>query len=97
MTRNEIQQTIFSAIEMANNARDEDERIPVAEETELYGPNGHLDSMGIVALLLDIEELLQDNEINISLSDERAMSQTKSPYRNVASLTTYMTTLIDEL
>jgi len=96
MTNDDIQQIIFDAIEMANNARDDDKQIPVSEETELYGSGGELDSMGLVAFLVDIEESFQDNNINISLSDERAMSQSHSPFRNVQSLTDYIATLIKE-
>ncbi len=96
MTKNDIQQIIFDALEMVNNAREDNEQIPVSETTELYGSNGHLDSMGLVAFLIDIEEALMDNEINISLSDERAMSQSNSPFRNVESLSAYIETLIKE-
>ena len=97
MTNSDIQKIIFDAIEMTNNAREEDKQIPVSEETELYGTSGHLDSMGLVAFLVDIEESFQDNEINITLSDERAMSQSNSPFRNVQSLTDYIATLIKEM
>ena len=97
MTNNDIQQIIFNAIDMANNAREEDKQIPVSEETELYGTSGHLDSMGLVAFLVDIEESFQDNEIYITLSDERAMSESNSPFRNVQSLTDYIATLIKEI
>ena len=97
MTNNDIQKIIFDAIEMANNAREEDKQIPVSEDTELYGTSGQLDSMGLVAFLVDIEESFQDNEINITLSDERAMSQSHSPFRNVQSLTDYIATLIKDM
>jgi len=96
MTNNDIQQIIFNAIEMTNNAREEDKQIPIAEDTELYGMNGQLDSMGLVAFLIDIEESFLDHEIEISLSDERAMSQSNSPFRNVQTLTDYIAVLIKE-
>ncbi len=96
MNRPEIQKVIFDAIEMANNLREADEKISASEQTDLYGNNGNLDSMGLVAFLIDIEESLQDHDIQISLSDERAMSQTKSPFRNVQTLTDYIDTLIRE-
>lgn len=96
MTNSDIQEIIFDAIEMANNAREEDKQIPVSEETELYGTSGHLDSMGLVGFLVDIEESFQDKDINISLTDERAMSQSSSPFKNVQSLTNYIATLVKE-
>ena len=96
MEKNEIQQIIFDAIDMANNARQDDEQIPVSDDTELYGSNGHLDSMGLVALLIDIEESLLDRDLQITLSDERAMSQSRSPFKNIQSLTDYIDTLVKE-
>jgi len=87
MQKSEIQKIVFDAIEMANNLREENEKIVASDQTELYGNNGSLDSMGLVSFLIDVEESLQDCDIQISLSDERAMSQTKSPFRNVETLT----------
>ena len=94
MTNDEIKQIIFDAIEMANNAREDNNQIPVGDDTELYGTNGHLDSMGLVSFLIDIEESLMDHDIQVTLSDERAMSQKHSPFRNVQSLTDYIATLV---
>ncbi len=96
MEKADIQKIIFAAIEMANNLREEDEKITVSVQTALYGQNGELDSMGLVSFLIDVEESLQDSNIQISLSDERAMSQTKSPFRNVQTLTDYIDLLIRE-
>ena len=96
MTRDDIQKIIFDAIEMANNAREDDNQIPVSADTELYGTSGTLDSTGLVSFLVDIEESFQDMDMNISLSDERAMSQKNSPFRNVSTLTDYISTLLNE-
>lgn len=96
MNRNDIQSIIFDAIAMANHARQADQQIPVSADTALYGTDGHLDSMALVAFLIDIEEALLDCELQISLSDERAMSQTRSPFRNVETLTDYIENLITE-
>jgi acyl carrier protein len=96
MERAEIQAIIFEAIEMANQVREDADKIPVAAETQLYGSAGNLDSMGLVSFLVDVEESLMDRDIQISLSDERAMSQPKSPFKNVATLTDYIETLLKE-
>ncbi len=96
MTRNTIQQYIFDALELANHARDDDDKIPIGPETTLYGVNGHLDSMGLVGFLIDVEESLQDQGIRISLSDERAMSQKNSPFRDVPTLVDYISQLIGD-
>ena len=94
MERSKIQQIILDAIEMINNLRDNDDQIPVSESTELFGSDGHLDSMGLVGLIMDIEESMQDEGFGISLSDDRAMSQKHSPFKNVTSLTNYIELLL---
>lgn len=96
MTEENIRGILFQALEMANHARDKSEQIPITPETVLYGSNGHLDSMGLVAFLIDVEESFQDEGIRISLSDDRAMSQNSSPFRNIPSLTEYITKLLGD-
>lgn len=81
---------------MANHAREDHEKIPVSLDTELYSSNGHLDSMGLVAFLIDIEESIQDEGFHVALSDDRAMSQKNSPFRNVQSLSDYIAELVKE-
>ena len=91
----DIIQIIFDAIDMANNALEDEEKIPLSEQTELFGTNGNLDSMGLVALLIDIEESLLDHNIQVSLSDDRAMSQSQSPFRTVETLAGFIVSLIE--
>jgi acyl carrier protein len=81
---------------MSNNIRQDDKQIPAEVSTELYGKDGHLDSMGLVAFLIDIEELFLDEDIQIALSDERAMSQKNSPFRTVETLRDYIEKLVNE-
>jgi acyl carrier protein len=94
MTPPDIIQIILDAVDMANHAREEGEKIALSEDLELFGSSGNLDSMELVALLIDIEEALMDHDIQVSLSDERAMSQSQSPFRSVQTLAAYIGTLI---
>ena len=64
-------------------------------KTILFGKN--LDSMGIVLLVTDLEdEIYSELGVNISLAEERAMSQKTSPFRSVVTLVRYVETLIEE-
>ena len=94
MTKDKIQKIIFDALEMVNQSRDENAKIPVSAQTALFGNDGYLDSMGLVSLLIDIEESLQGEGVLLSLSDERAMSEKNSPFRDVPSLTEYILRLV---
>ncbi|NJO91917.1 MAG: hypothetical protein HC831_25325 [Chloroflexia bacterium] len=50
--------------------------------------------MGLVNLIVDIEGLLADNDIEVTLTSEKAMSQRNSPFRTVESLTDYIKELV---
>lgn len=93
----DILQTIYDAIAVANHARDDDKQIPLSTETSLFGSDGVLDSMELVGLLISIEESLMDEGCEIALSDERAMSQSRSPFRSIGSLKSYIEELLQEL
>ncbi|MGL5947841.1 MAG: hypothetical protein ACRCYV_02105 [Aeromonas sp.] len=63
--------------------------------TRLFGQA--LDSMGMVFLVADLEALIsEDFNLDITLADDRAMSQKTSPFRSVETLVNYMQQLIDE-
>lgn len=64
-------------------------------ETELFGEAGILDSVGLVSLVVAVEERLADElGIDVPLADERALSQRHSPYRTVSSLAAYAAGLV---
>ncbi|MBZ2167600.1 hypothetical protein [Marinobacter sp. F4216] len=92
----DIQQIIFDALELTNHAREDHRQIVISESTLLFGNDGVLDSMELVGLLISIEEALLDEGIEVTLSDERAMSQSKSPFRSVTTLTNYIQDSINE-
>jgi acyl carrier protein len=96
MEQSTIQNLVFDALILTNQSREKDQQIPASANTTLYANDGWLDSMGLVALLIDIEDLFQDQGITISLSDERAMSASHSPFRDVTSLVNYIFTLLNE-
>ena len=69
----------------------------LAEETTLFGRDGVLDSMGLVTLIVAVEQAIEDKyEASPGLADEKAMSQARSPYRTVGSLADYAVAQIKE-
>jgi acyl carrier protein len=67
------------------------------ESTRLIGHEAVLDSMGLVSLLLDVEQSISEQyDVVIIIADERAMSQKRSPFRSVESLTDYVLELVKE-
>jgi acyl carrier protein len=86
-----VQDVVLQALRLANLARDNGAQLEVSAEAPIFGPDSALDSLGLVALLLDIEDGLRAIGCEVVLSDERAVSQKRSPFRSVQSLVTYIT------
>ena len=70
---------------------------PVGESTRLIGSEAVLDSLGLVTLVIDLEQRLEEQHgMSLVLADDRAMSQGNSPFRTVQALTDYISLLIEE-
>jgi acyl carrier protein len=88
--RAEVIQEIYRAIQLSNEFRQPTDRVVCAEETILYGA-GALDSLGLVSLILDVEEAINARfGTQLVLADEHAMSQRRNPFRDVRSLADYV-------
>lgn len=64
--------------------------VEVEKSTALIGNARLLDSMGLVNVLVDIETSFLDEDIEITLTSETAMSCRISPFRSVGSLCNYI-------
>ena len=60
------------------------------KNTTLFGKYSVLDSMGLVNVIIDIESRFLDEDIDISLTSEKAMSRRNSPFRTVESLADFI-------
>lgn len=90
LTPADVQEIVLAALAAANQARDPQLQLEVHPEAALFGPGSPLDSLGLVGLLVDIEDALRDRGVEVELSDARAMSQTRSPFRDVPALVSYI-------
>lgn len=90
MDRSQIQTIVLDALHMTNQAREDNQQLIVSPDAPLFGRDGQLDSMGLVALIIDIEEALSEAGHNIMLTNERAMSGTRSPFKDVPTLVAYI-------
>lgn len=93
----QIVNLVFSAIDEVNQQLPEDRKLNQDVNTILFGESGNLKSLELVSLILIIEEKLEEEfGVLISLTDERAMSQKRSPFRTVARLVEYLDRSIKE-
>lgn len=66
-------------------------------EVDLFTQGGVIDSLGLVNLIVALEGLIEDEyDVSLTLADERALSQEKSPFRTVGVLTDYIVMRIAE-
>ncbi len=96
-TASDIERIVLAAIENANLARAADSQLPCSPTAALYGQGSPLDSLGLVNILFDVEDELRGAGLEVSLSDERAMSQTRSPFRSVAALVQYIAEIVQPM
>lgn len=79
----------------------EEEGVGPVEElgpgTVLFGPDGLFDSLGVVSLVLAVEEAVEERfDASITLADQRAMAESTSPFRTVGLLAEYTDRLVRE-
>lgn len=71
--------------------------IDIAEDTTIVGQGAVLDSVGVVSLIVDIEQRLEmDHTITVTLASDKAMSQRSSPFRSVGVLADHICSTIAE-
>ena len=67
-----------------------DIQVDISKDTALIGSNKIMDSMGLVNTIVDIETAFLDEDVEISLTSEAAMSGRISPFRSVGSLCNFI-------
>ena len=75
--RAEVEAIVLRAMTNLNMARASEAQLSVSADAPLFGPDSLLDSMGLVSLLIDIEEALSDRGYEVTLSDVNAMSASR--------------------
>lgn len=94
-TKKDILEIIFNCIEEINQQNGTE--ITKDINTKLFGSESDLDSLGLVNLIVSLEEAINDKyNISISIADEKAMSQKQSPFKSIETLTDYLLKLITE-
>ena len=97
MGRSAILEIVLKQINSLVNTLPEDQKFEVKENIVLFGRNSNIDSLSLVSLIVDLEAYFMDEyNLEISLTDDRAMTREISPFNTVASLTDYLHEIINE-
>jgi acyl carrier protein len=95
MDRSAIDSIVRTAVQ--NQLDLDDSTVEVDDRTTLLGTDAVIDSLGLVNVVIEIEQvLLDDHDVTVILVDEKAMSQRNSPFRDVAALVGYTHELVSE-
>jgi D-alanine--poly(phosphoribitol) ligase subunit 2 len=92
-----ILQAIYRAVDATNEERPKGKGLEKSPQTALFGKGGQLDSLGLVSFIVEVEQQVEEElGVAITLADERAMSQEKSPFMTIQSLADYVSLLVEE-
>jgi hypothetical protein len=95
--KDKILQLVYAALKDAGEELGNAELSRPGPETRLYGRQGLLDSLALVNVLADVEQRVADGlGKTITLADERAMSQKRSPFASASTLADYIELLLSE-
>jgi len=91
----DVHESVRSAIEDVNPTLAPEMRVGTDADAVLYGRGSELDSLGLVTILAEIELRLEDDhDLYITIADEKAMSEERSPFRTVGALVAYVEKLV---
>lgn len=89
-----VEEIILEALRFLNEELDEP--VEIGPDTVLFGDDAQIDSLSLVSVIVDVESALQEQGLDASLTDDRAMSREISPFTDVQALKTYILELVEE-
>lgn len=97
MIKNIVRDIVDSSVDEYNKQVPKKKRISSSIDAKLFGTGGVLDSLGLVNFIVLLEQKLDEKlNINVTLADERAMSQKNSPFRSLDSIIEYILFIIKD-
>lgn len=97
MSKTEIHELVTEAVTLLNAQLPEEQQLGTAPDTILYGMDSVLDSFDLVALIVQLEQKLQDSfSVSFTLANDKALSMKRSPFSTIATLTSYIEQLLQE-
>ncbi len=91
-------EALYTVIDELNRDLDDGKQLTKAPEAHLFGGEEGLESIDLVRLIVLYEmEIATATGCNVSISDDRAMSEAHSHFSTVGSLAAYAAGLIGEV
>jgi len=80
---------IYKCAEELNKQLSEEEKITLEESTTLIGENSSLDSLGIVILMISIEEHIANTGISVNIMDVLTESD-EPPFETIGEMSIWL-------
>jgi hypothetical protein len=91
LTDQQVLPVVLSALAAINESKPASEQFVPKPETPLVGQGAVLSSLELVTFILEVEaRLVEDFGLQITLTDDRAFSQARSPFRRPRALAEYI-------
>jgi acyl carrier protein len=88
MNTQQIEEIVI--LSLSNYIQNKGIQMKIDKDTPLIGSHSIIDSLGLVHLIVDIETAFLDENIELSLTSESAMSSKVSPFRSVGSICNFI-------
>ena len=89
LSKEDIRQTIFVAVDVVNEMLAEEERLEKLPDTLLAGDEGGLDSLGLITFIVEVEGRVQ-RDFSLALNLIQALEAPEEPMKNIGRLTEFI-------
>lgn len=97
MEKKKITEIVISTVSSLVETFPVDQQYTVDQNTILFGNGSKMDSLSLVSIIVDLESTFSlDYNIDISLTDDRAMTRKNSPFDSIKVLVDYIDELLHE-
>ncbi|RYY19529.1 MAG: hypothetical protein EOO04_21815 [Chitinophagaceae bacterium] len=92
-----VTSTILKTLNEVVDTLPEDQKFTPDENTKLFGAGSTIDSLTLVSFIVELESVFSaEHNIDIVLTDDRAMTREKSPFDSVNDLSDYIVEIANE-
>ena len=97
VNRELVTATILKTLNDVVDTLPEDQKFVPDESTKLFGPGSTIDSLTLVSFIVELESVFSsEHNVDIVLTDDRAMTREKSPFDSVNDLSEYILEIANE-
>lgn len=90
-----LERIVTQAIDELNLQRAADQQLSSGPDTPLFGAAGSLDSLGLVVLISEVENRLEEAfGLRINLADEELLARGESPFASAGALRQYLAEIV---